>query len=133
MILMDDIFYMTDKKVNINDIAGIAQETNAINVFIPESAEVMQIEYKENIMADWSCMRIGDFQESEDKIFLDQNKIKSVFCISCHMNNFTFMLPHVKMLLQKYGGFIGSDSDGFQPCFSQENIVYFTLSDYEIL
>lgn len=91
---MDDIFYLTDRKITITDIAEIAQETNAVNVFIPLSADVMQIEYEKNITADWSCMKTGNFQETEDKIFLDSNKIQSVFCISCHMNNLTLMLPH---------------------------------------
>ncbi len=126
MILMDDIFYMTDTKVSINDIALTARETNAGNIFIPESADVVQIEYKENITADWSYMKTEDFPESEDKKFLTDNKIRSFFCIACHLNNLTSMLPHIKTLLQKYGGFIGNDSEGFQPCFSRENIDFLT-------
>lgn len=123
---MDDIFYMTDTKVSINDIALIARETNARNIFIHESAGVVQVEYKENITADWFCMKSEDFPESEDKKFLTDNKIQSIFGIACHLNNLTSMLPHIKTLLQKYGGFIGNDSKGFQPCFSQENIDFLT-------
>lgn len=119
---MDDIFYLTDKKITITDIAETARETNVINVFIPLSADVVQIEYEKNIYAEWSCMQTGDFPEAEDKIFLDNNKIQSVFCISCHLNNLNLMLSHIKTLLQKYGGFVGADSDGFRPCFSRENI-----------
>lgn len=123
---MDDIFYMTDKKINISDIAEIAGDLNVRSAFIPESSDVLQIEYSYDIMAEWFRMEPEDFPESEDKKFLTENKIHSVFCISSHLSNFAFMFPHIKMLLQKYGGWIGSDSKGFQPCFSQENIDFLT-------
>ncbi len=77
---MDDIFYLTDRKITITDIAEIARETNAVNVFIPLSADVMQIEYEKNITSDWSCMKTEDFSEAEDKIFLVM-KFYSIFCI----------------------------------------------------
>ena len=123
---MDDIFYMTDKKININDIAEVAREVNVKSIFIPESVNVLQIEYSYDIMAEWFCMKLEDFYESEDKKFFDRNKIQSVFCISSHLSNFDFILPHIKMLMQEYGGWIGSDSEGFQPCFNHENIDCFT-------
>lgn len=121
---------MTDRKININDIAKVARKLNVKNIFIPESADVLQIEYSYDIMAEWFRMKLEDFYESEDKKFFDINKIQSVFCISLHLSNFDFILPHIKMLLQHYGGWIGSDSEGFQPYFNHENIDLFTLSDY---
>ena len=107
---MDDIFYLTEKNVTITDIAETAKESDVINVFVPLSENVLQIEYEKNVYAEWSCMKIEDFSETEDKIFLERNKIKSVFCISYHMNNLNLMLPHIKILLQKYGGFLTEKS-----------------------
>lgn len=69
-------------------------------------------------MANWFCMRLEDFQELEDTKFLIDNKIKSIFCISHHLSNPSLILPHIKILLQEYGGWIGNDKEGFQACFN---------------
>ena len=124
---MDDIFYMSTKKVSINDINEIAKRINVKNIFIPKSLDVLQIEYCDGIIADWCCMSVDDFCEFEDKKFLIDNKIKSIFCVSYHPRNFELMLPHIKMLLQEYGGWISNDGDGFQPYYKLQNIDSFTL------
>lgn len=63
--------------------------------------------------------------EVEDKNFLIENQIKSIFCISHHSNNFPSILPHLKMMLQEYDGWIGNDEEGFQPCYDMRNIDLF--------
>lgn len=122
---MDDIFYMSAKKVSIKDINEIAKRTNVKNTFIPKSLDVLQIEYCDGIIADWFCMSVDDFCEDENKKFIVNNKIESIFCVSYHPSNFALMLPHIKILLQEYGGWIGNDGDGFQPCFNLQNIDLF--------
>lgn len=122
---MDDIFYMSPKKVSIKDINEIAKRVNVKSTFIPKSLDFLEIEYYDGIMANWFLMNLEDFQELEDKKFLMDNKIKSIFCISYHSINFTLILPHIKTLLQEYEGWIGNDGDGFQPCFNLQNIDLF--------
>lgn len=90
---MDDIFYMSAKKVGIIDISEIAKKVNVKSTFIPESLDVLEIE--------------------------------SIFCISYHSSDFALIRPHIKTLLKEYGGWIGNDEYGFQPCFNLENLDLF--------
>ena len=122
---MDDIFYMSAKKVSIKDISEIAKRINVKNTFIPKSLDVLQIEYCDGIIADWLCMSVDDFGEYDNMNFLIDNKIESIFCISYHSRNFALMLPHIKILLQEYGGWIGNDGDGFRPYYNLQNIDLF--------
>ena len=122
---MDDIFYMSSKNVRIKDIDEIAKRVNVKNTFIPRSTDALEVEYCDGVMANWFCMKMEDFQELEDMKFVIQNRINSIFCISHHSGNFSLILPHIKLLLQEYGGWIGNDEEGFQPCFNVENIDLF--------
>ena len=127
---MDDIFYMTNKKISVIEINDIAKKVNDKSTFIADHSDALQIEYFHGIIADWVSISVKEFSEPEDKIFLSDNKINSIFCISYHPSQFNFVLPHLKALLQEYGGFIGNDSEGFQPCFSLENIDFFNQNMY---
>lgn len=115
---MDDIFYMSPKNIKIEDIEETAKRVSVKRTFIPQSKDVLEVEYCDGVMANWFCMRLEVFQELEDTKFLSVNKIKSIFCISHHPSNFPIILPHIKTLLQEYGGWIGNDAEGFQPCFN---------------
>lgn len=122
---MDDIFYMSSKNVSIKDINEIAKRMNVNNTFMSKTSDVVEIEYSDNVVASWFCMSLEDFQEVEDKKFLMENQIKSIFCVSHHSNNFLSILPHLKMMLQEYGGWIGNDIEGFQPCYDMWTIDLF--------
>lgn len=122
---MDDIFYLSSKNVRIKDIDETAKRVNVKRTFIPKSTDIIEVEYCDGVMANWFCMELEYFQESEDKKFLIDNKIKSIFCISHHPSSFSLLLPHIKILLQEYGGWIGNDEEGFQPRFNIWNIDLF--------
>ena len=124
---MDDIFYMTSRDVHIKDINETAQIMNVNNTCISKTLDVIEIEYSDKVVASWCCMSLEDFHEAEDKKFLLENHIKSIYCISYHANRLGTILPHIKMLLHRYGGFIGNDDEGFQPCYDMENIDMFTF------
>ncbi|MCM1089851.1 MAG: hypothetical protein NC092_03555 [Butyrivibrio sp.] len=112
---MDDIFYMSPKNIEIKDIDEIARRINVKNTFIPQSKDILTVEYCDGVIAQWFCMSPEEFRESEDMRFLTEHKIKSIFCIAHHQYHFSFISLHLKLLLQEYGGWIGSDEDGFQP------------------
>lgn len=122
---MDDMFYMSSKNVNINDINEIAKIMNVKNTYISKISDVLEIEYSECVVASWFCMRLEDFKEDEDKKFLNENHIKSIFGITYHSKNILSILPHIKMILQEYGGWIGNDGEGFKPCYDIQTIDLF--------
>lgn len=122
---MDDIFYMSSNEVSIKDISEIAKRMNVKNTIISNATDILEVEYCDGVVADWFCMNLEDFHELEDKKFLIENYIKSIFCVSHHSINFSFILPHIKMLLQEYGGWIGNDEEGFLPCYDIGSIDSF--------
>ena len=85
---MDDIFYMSSKNVSIKEVNEIAKRINVNNTFMSKTSDVVEIEYSDSVVASWFCMRLEDFQEVEDKKFLIENQINSIFCVSHHPNNF---------------------------------------------
>ena len=129
---MDDIFYMSEKKISITDIAEAARSVNVKSTFIPQTSDVLQVEYSDGIMTEWFFMKVEEFQEMDDKKFLSDNKISSIFCISFHVKDFVLILPHIKILLERYGGCIGNDSEGFQPIFNLHNIDFFIIHKYDV-
>lgn len=122
---MDDIFYLSTKKITVNNIKQIAEQVNVKNTFIPKSSDVLEIDYSEGVTASWFQMRVEEFEEPESVKFLDCNKIRTIFCISHHPKDLKLILPHLKKVLKEYGGWIGNDSEGFQPCFDIEFIDSF--------
>lgn len=112
---------MSAKKVDKINIRETAKKVNVKSIFIPESSDVLEIEYCNGIIANWLCMGLKDFKELEEQKFLIDNKIESIFCISYHSRDFALIRPHLKTLLKEYGGWIGNDEDGFQPCFNLED------------
>ncbi|SHJ43586.1 hypothetical protein SAMN02745163_01963 [Clostridium cavendishii DSM 21758] len=126
---MEDIFYLSTKKINVKDINKIAEKVNVKSTFIPKTLDVLEIEYCDGITASWFNMSLCEFQEPEDEKFLNDNKIEAVFCISHHPRNLKIIMPHIKNVLKEYGGWIGNDNEKFQPWFNLENIESF---EYQI-
>jgi hypothetical protein len=121
---MDDIFYLSTKKIGVKDIKKAAEKVKVDKVFIPITSDVLEIEYCNGITASWFEMSIEEFKEPNDKKILDENKIISVFCITHHPKDIEFILPHIKCMLKEYGGWIGNDSERFQPWFDIEKIDF---------
>lgn len=67
-------------------------------------------------------MGLSEFCEQEYKDFLTRNKICSIFCIAYHPIHLEVIKPHLIEVLKKYGGWIGTDSDGFYPYYTLEDI-----------
>lgn len=128
---MDDIFYLSTKKININNIKQVAEQVNVRNTFITKTSDVLEIEYCDNIIANWFQMSIEEFKEPEDIKFLDDNKIREIFCISHHPRDLKSIMPHIKTILKEYGGWIGNDSERFQPWFDVKNIDSFEYQTEE--
>ncbi|MEN2773852.1 hypothetical protein ABCY62_02125 [Acetivibrio clariflavus] len=122
---MDDIFYLNTKKISVKDVKKVAEKLKVNKVFIPKTSDVLEIQYCDGIYASWFEMSVDDFQEPDDRNFLYKNKIVSIFCISYHPKDLEFILPHIKCVLKEYGGWIGNDSERFQPLFDIKNIDSF--------
>ena len=64
--------------------------------------------------------------EGIDQEFIQTHKIASIVCISHHKSCAQETLELAKLLLDRWGGWIGNDSDGFLPVFDATNISSFS-------
>lgn len=119
---MDDIFYLSTEKINLNNIKQIAEEKSANKIQFSAKMDIMDITYCDNTITSWAIMDIEEFHGSEEKNFFQDKKICAVFCISYHPANFQSLKVHLVEVLKKYGGWIGMDSDGFFPYYNLKNI-----------
>lgn len=122
---MDDIFYFNSKEVSLKDIKKIAEELDAQEIFMTEAQDALQITYCDSARTDWVKMSLEEFPDPDAIAFLTQNKIRVIFCISYHPAYLQSLKKHIVRILEKYGGLIGMDSDGFYPYYDLKNIDSF--------
>ena len=61
--------------------------------------------------------------DEEDKKFLEEQQIISVYAVTLLESTMESFLPYVKALIKEFGGFLCTDSDDFTPYLcGQENI-----------
>lgn len=128
---MDDIFYLSSKKICLGNIKKIADEMNVQSVIISHAMDSMEVIYYDNIIMNWGYMRLDEFCEQAYIDFLVKNNISSIFCISYHPIHLRIIKPFIVEVLKQYGGWIGMDGDGFFPYYNLCNIESFT-HDIEI-
>ncbi len=121
---MDDIFYLSQKDINMLMFAELLKEKfNNINIRY-STTECIQVIYK-NSFFEFYIMEIGEFREEEDIIILRENDIKKIVGICLHLSELPKALELVKVILETYGGLIGNDNYGFAPVFTMETLDLF--------
>ncbi len=123
---MDDIIFFSKQIIMNEDVKRYAIDIGAIRVFISESYDDLAIYYSKNHKVDWYKMSIDEFGDPCDADYLLQNEIKSIYLISHHKKDLPFIINHIKLLMRDFGGWLGNDSDMFQPCFNIDNIEKFS-------
>lgn len=76
-------------------------------------------------MLHLAIMEPFEFKDSADQRFIQEKKISSIICISHHTSYIAETLKLTELLLEKWGGWIGNDTDGFLPIFDVKNISVF--------
>lgn len=121
---MDDTFYMSPVKRNIDCMCKIFQNVDSIYVESFRLSGVIQINTGRQLI-NMALMGALEFDKS-DQEFIQTHEIESIVCISHHKSCMKETLELAKLLLDRYGGWIGNDSDGFLPVFDVANISSFS-------
>ncbi|WNS43281.1 hypothetical protein [Paenibacillus sp. MMS20-IR301] len=119
---MNDIFFLTNKIISIIDIEKVI---SSLKIIHSSSSKVAQIYYTMESYAEWAEMKLEEFDDSENSDMLKAKGIKSILCISHHPRDISLIIPQIKSVLITYGGWIGSDSESFEPLYNIENIDQF--------
>ena len=114
---MDDIFYLSQTKLNVDSICALFQKADVIRVEKFKTSNTLQL-YTKTQMLHLAIMEPFEFKDSADQRFIQEKKISSIICISHHTSYIAEILKLTELLLEKWGGWIGNDTDGFIPIFA---------------
>ena len=109
---------------NIDCMCKIFQNADSIYVESFRLSGVIQINTGRQLI-NMTLMGALEFDKSAQE-FIQTHEIESIVCISHHKSCVKETLELAKMLLDRYGGWIGNDSDGFLPVFDAANISSFS-------
>lgn len=126
---MIEIYLMLKDIVSAKQLQTIVEDNfEQIETDIWSEANIMELELSDKTTIDF--VSIDNFEmNDEDKFYFEQNNFKSVYCISYDKEDETIVIKALKLILNKYDGVIGNDTDSFEPIFDKSNID--NLTDIE--
>lgn len=126
---MIEIYLMLKDIVSAKQLQTIVEDNfEQIETDIWSEANIMELELSDKTTIDF--VSIDNFEmNDEDKFYFEQNNFKSVYCISYDKEDETIVIKALKLILNKYDGVIGNDTDSFEPIFDKNNID--NLTDIE--
>jgi len=136
---MEDFFYFTRSTVTFVEITEVADEFQYEHEFFQSSNDFLNIYITNSTF--WQLTKIteeeGDFEsfEPSDRTKVEEFNPSSSFMISCHLNSLEKLALFLKRLLEKYGGWIGTDLPDFEPIYELSNIdklPALTRASYEV-
>jgi hypothetical protein len=123
---MDDLFYFTTQAVAFRNVEDIALALGWSHILRAHDALEIGYENDASAICQWTIFDIGDAEPTE-AAELRADNISTGFCVSHHRHNQALLIL-LEELLVMYGGWVGSDSDGFHPRFTGKNIRELWLS-----
>lgn len=126
---MIEIYLMLKDIVSAKQLQTIVEDNfEQIETDIWSEANIMELELSDKTTIDF--VSIDNFEmNNEDKFYFEQNNFKSIYCISYDKEDETTVIETLKLILNKYDGVIGNDTDSFEPIFDKNNID--NLTDIE--
>lgn len=126
---MIEIYLMLKDIVSAKQLQTIVEDNfEQIETDIWSEANIMELELSDKTTIDF--VSIDNFEmNDEDKFYFEQNNFKSIYCISYDKEDETTVIETLKLILNKYDGVIGNDTDSFEPIFDKNNID--NLTDIE--
>ena len=121
---MDDVFYLSPARLNTKCLQKVFQNIDSFNVREYRLSDAIQIETGTQVI-NMTLMGVLEFDKSGQE-FIQTHEIKSIVYISHHKSCVQETLDLAKLLLDRWGGWIGNDNDGFLPVFDAANISSFS-------
>lgn len=112
-----NLFYMTPNEVCAKDIAESFQADKGLVIELWEAMNVLELELSNHNIIDFEPVE-ASFRDPSDASFIKNRNIKTIFGITLCDNDLTSAIPYFKQLVDKFGGFVCTDSDNFNPFLS---------------
>lgn len=105
---------MTPNEVCAKDIAESFQEDKGLIIELWEAMNVLQLELSNQNSIDFELIE-ASFRDPSDASFIKNRHIKTIFGITLCDIDLTSAIPYFEQLVDKFGGFVCTDSDNFNP------------------
>ena len=125
---MRDIFYLTEKSLKLTEIKTILVESCGYDCYLNANKDGLEIRVEKEIIQIVKLDIAENFGDPEDIRIIESTETICCLCISHHTSALKYVLIFMKFILSKYGGWIGNDSDGFEPRFTLNNLSNFCYS-----
>lgn len=119
-----NFFYMTDQTPEAADLYKIITTDAVKSAQIWDDAQVIEVELGDKKSIDIEKMTY-DFRDEEDLAYMKAHKIQTVYTIETESSCVPEMTSVFRMITEKLGGFVCSDSTDFEPviCGQQEAVI----------
>ncbi len=123
---MEDLFYFPPEPISVDDIANVARQAGlAVQTHDPSYLNTFYTEDNfwawQELHDDGGADMVG-FEEADRATMAALGHAK-VFAVSFRPASLSKLCEFLAILLQRYGGWIGSDSEGLYPIFTAANIA----------
>lgn len=111
-----DCYYMSENEIGTKQIYEVLTDSErdvTERIEFWDMAEVLEIEINEKSSID--IEKIPYFKNETDRTFLEVNGIRSIFAIKTDEQNKQRMIEIFKLVINRLGGFVCSDTDDFMP------------------
>jgi len=125
-----DVFLILKQKVNVIEIQDLINDNfKEINTEIWPDLNIMELQLSSENTMDWIEVSESDVFDEDDKKLIGSYGAKSVYCITVEADDTNVLVNIVKLLLEKYDGVLGNDTDDFKPIFDKSNIESFNYNE----
>ncbi len=124
---MEDLYYFTKSNVDLSDIKRIAK-----NLYYPCTEytrthdQWLNIYFRETSFWQWSRLdeSEGDFEgfEMPQQHVINRFQPTSAFLIEHHVDSKYELVSFLRLVLEKYGGWVGCNDGNFGTVYTLENI-----------
>ena len=109
-----NLFYMTPNEVCTKDIAESFQADKGLVIELWDSMNVLELELSNHNTIDFEPIE-ASFRYPSDASFIKNRHIKTIFGVRLCDTDLTLAIPYFEQLVDKFGGFVCTDSDNFNP------------------
>lgn len=112
-----NLFYMTPSEVCAKDIAESFQAEKGLVIELWEAMNVLELVLSNQNSIDFEPVE-ASFRDPSDASFIENRHIKTIFGITLCDTDLTLAIPYFEQIVDKFGGFVCTDSDNFNPIYA---------------
>ena len=111
-----ELLYMSTSEITAKDVADFLKAESNIIVDLWEAMNIFEIELPNKATVDFEPVEMN-FKNTSDTAFVKNREIKAIFSFYIEEEEFEQLKPYMEKLISKFGGFVCSDSEDFQPFY----------------